>query len=490
MASQKIEQFSKEELLVLDENDISELWKKLGPELKAVASRFLGAGRSVEDSLGIANAAFHSLIRAIDAKDLVQEDQQIGLWPVLIETIDARLLEDQPEKDNAEGLEQSWVFTTLRRIGFKIAQNKAHQAGRRELAAKRGGNWTRTEVEPNDNPQNSSPAALAEFEELLAILKKYGEESKQPHMNDILRLKLQELSSKEIATSLGISEATVCRRLKELHRFIEELAPSTELDGEQVDFVTTTVRAYCAMRIPNVLKRVLSADDVVQETLIRLMNKGNKLNFGSAQSRSLICTIANRVIIDRLRAETADKRSPKHGRVISHQGTSSSSMLLPMPQGNVETPSRILMRDEAREVIGKAALKVLSEKEKLIFFLKYDEGLSNEEVGLLLDLTESAVRNIDYRLRKKIASALARTPEFESRAHQLQIFQIELLACSSARTSLLASVIEKDFAIPEENVKEVIRNLPHKFSLKMNYATASQLARKLIQAGAKVEIIG
>ena len=306
MASQKIEQFSKEELLVLDENDISELWKKLGPELKAVASRFLGAGRSVEDSLGIANAAFHSLIRAIDAKDLVQEDQQIGLWPVLIETIDARLLEDQPEKDNAEGLEQSWVFTTLRRIGFKIAQNKAHQAGRRELAAKRGGNWTRTEVEPNDNPQNSSPAALAEFEELLAILKKYGEESKQPHMNDILRLKLQELSSKEIATSLGISEATVCRRLKELHRFIEELAPSTELDGEQVDFVTTTVRAYCAMRIPNVLKRVLSADDVVQETLIRLMNKGNKLNFGSAQSRSLICTIANRVIIDRLRAETAD----------------------------------------------------------------------------------------------------------------------------------------------------------------------------------------
>ena len=148
------------------------------------------------------------------------------------------------------------------------------------------------------------------------------------------------------------------------------------------------------------------------------------------------------------------------------------------------------MRDEAREVIGKAALKVLSEKEKLIFFLKYDEGLSNEEVGLLLDLTESAVRNIDYRLRKKIASALARTPEFESRAHQLQIFQIELLACSSARTSLLASVIEKDFAIPEENIKEVIRNLPHKFSLKMNYATASQLARKLIQAGAKVEIIG
>ena len=224
MPSRKTEEFLKEELLVLDENDIAELWKKLGPELKVVASRFLGAGRSVEDSLGIANAAFHSLIRAIDAKDLVQEDQQLGLWPVLIKTIDARLFEDQPEKDNAEGLEQSWVFTTLRRIGFKIAQNKAHQAGRRELAAKRGGNWTRTEVEPNDNPQNSSPAALAEFEELLAILKKYGEESKQPHMNDILRLKLQERSSKEIATSLDISEATVCRRLKELRRFIEELS--------------------------------------------------------------------------------------------------------------------------------------------------------------------------------------------------------------------------------------------------------------------------
>ena len=224
MSLQKKEKFSKEELFVLDENDISDLWKKLGPELRAVASRFLGAGRSVEDSLGIANAAFHSLIRAIDAKDLVQEEQEIGLWPVLIKTIDARLMEDQAEEENAEGLEQSWVFTTLRRIGFKIAQNKAHQAGRSELAAKRGGDWKRTEIEPNDNAQTTSPAALAEFEELLVILKKYGEESKQPHMNDILRLKLQELSSKEIATNLDISEATVCRRLKELRRFIEELS--------------------------------------------------------------------------------------------------------------------------------------------------------------------------------------------------------------------------------------------------------------------------
>ena len=222
MPLQKIEEYSKEELLVLDENDISELWKKLGPELRAVASRFLGAGRSVEDSFGIANAAFHSLIRAIDAKDLVTEEQQIGLWPVLIKTLDPRLLEEQVEGELAEGLKQSWIFITLRRIGFKIAKDKARQSGRREQAAKRGGKWTRSEIEPEDNAKFASPSAFAEFEELLGILNRYARDSRQPHMVDILRMKLQELPSKEIAEALGISEATVCRRLKELRRFIEE----------------------------------------------------------------------------------------------------------------------------------------------------------------------------------------------------------------------------------------------------------------------------
>ena len=222
MQSQKIDEFSKEELLFLNEHDISELWKKLGPELRAVATRFLGAGRSVEDSVGIANAAFHSLIRAVDAKDLVTEEEKTGLWPVLIRSVDSPISEERQEGQKREGLEQSWVYTALRKIRFKIAKNKAHQSGRSELAAKRGGKWSRTEIEPEDKGSAMAPSALAEFEEMLQGLKQYAEQSKQPHMSEIIRMKLQELSSKEISEALDISEATVCRRLKEIRRFIEE----------------------------------------------------------------------------------------------------------------------------------------------------------------------------------------------------------------------------------------------------------------------------
>lgn len=86
-------------------------------------------------------------------------------------------------------------------------------------------------------------------------------------------------------------------------------------------------------------------------------------------SVALICTVANRVIIDCLREATAKKRTPENGKIISNQGA--SSMVLPMVQGNVETPSKILMRDEAGVVVWRVADQVLSEQQKLIFYLKH-----------------------------------------------------------------------------------------------------------------------
>lgn len=224
MSAEHSDEFQKEEILLLTDADIAELWEKLGPELRRVATRFLGAGRSVEDSVGIANAAFHSLIRAIDAKDLVDEEQKNGLWPVLIRTVDSKLVRESQDKDSESkhGMDQSWVMTTLKRVGFQIAKNKANEGGRRELAKKRGGGWQRQDLEPVVNPKSSTPLLLAEFEELLSLLKEYAEKSRQIHMCDILRMKLQGLTAKDIAVELEISEATVCRRLKELQRFIEE----------------------------------------------------------------------------------------------------------------------------------------------------------------------------------------------------------------------------------------------------------------------------
>ncbi|MDB2686892.1 ECF-type sigma factor [Mariniblastus sp.] len=223
MTSNETEDVTRQELLVLSEADIAELWRQLGPELRAVASRVLGGGPSVEDSIGLANAAFNSLIGRFDAKDMVAEEDRLGLWPVLIKTVDPHLIaETQEQGQDESGLKQPWIQTVLRRLGFSIAENKAKEAVRKKLAIKRGRNWNRVDVDPSQQKKESDPVWLAEFEELLGLVKQYAEASKQSFMCEILRLKLQDLSSKEIAHELGVGEATVCRRLKEIRRFIEE----------------------------------------------------------------------------------------------------------------------------------------------------------------------------------------------------------------------------------------------------------------------------
>ena len=65
MTSQETKYFriEEEEPLVLSENDIAELWGKLGPELKTVATRFIGVRSSVTDVIGIAKAAGDKVIR-------------------------------------------------------------------------------------------------------------------------------------------------------------------------------------------------------------------------------------------------------------------------------------------------------------------------------------------------------------------------------------------------------------------------------------------
>ena len=213
----------KQELLVLSESDIAELWRQLGPELRAVASRFLGQGPSVEDSIGLANAAFNSLIGRFDARDMVAEEDRLGLWPVLIKTVDPQLIaETRALNEDESGVHQTWIQTVLKRLGFKIAENKAKEVVRKKLAIKRGRSWNRVDVDPSHQNKENDPVWLAEFEELLRLVKQYAEDSKQSNMCAILRLKLQDCSSKEIALQLGVGEATVCRRLKEIRRFIEE----------------------------------------------------------------------------------------------------------------------------------------------------------------------------------------------------------------------------------------------------------------------------
>ena len=174
----------------LGDSEIADLWNQLGPRLRAVATKFLGTGRAIEDSEHIANAAFHSLIKRVNANGeagvILDEEQRDGLWPIAI----------------------------------AIARNKALQANRGESAAMRGGKMARNYADDFSDQVGDSPELFAELEELLDRLREYTEGDNITRQ--IVQQRLQGITSKQIAVNLKISESRVCRRLKELRRFLEE----------------------------------------------------------------------------------------------------------------------------------------------------------------------------------------------------------------------------------------------------------------------------
>jgi len=174
----------------LGEPEITELWNQFGPRLRAVATKFLGTGRSIEDSEHIANAAFHSLIKRVNADsafdNVLAEEQRDGLWPIAI----------------------------------GIARNKSRQANRDARASKRGGSMERSYPDEFPDKLGDDPRLFAELDELLDRLREYTEGDAVTR--GIVQQRLQGITSKQIAANLKVSESRVCRRLAELRRFLEE----------------------------------------------------------------------------------------------------------------------------------------------------------------------------------------------------------------------------------------------------------------------------
>ncbi len=168
----------------LEESEINTLWQQYGPKLRAVATRFLGAGRRIEDSEGVANAAFHSLIKRV-RKD--------------------------GERAEASDPYDLWA------LAIGIARNKARMANRKGKNAPNAIGEFAEEI-PDDN--SDDPSLFAELEELLLQLRAYTEENEL--LRSIVQRKLQGKTSKEIAAELGTSEPTVSRRLGQLKRYLEE----------------------------------------------------------------------------------------------------------------------------------------------------------------------------------------------------------------------------------------------------------------------------
>jgi RNA polymerase sigma factor for flagellar operon FliA len=75
-----------------------------------------------------------------------------------------------------------------------------------------------------------------------------------------------------------------------------------------------------------------------------------------------------------------------------------------------DTPETLALRNEAHELL-RAALRELPDQERQVAVLLYQRGLSQREVGVALQLTESRISQIHTKLRNALGLALSNSRE-------------------------------------------------------------------------------
>jgi RNA polymerase sigma factor (sigma-70 family) len=167
-----------------------------------------------------------------------------------------------------------------------------------------------------------------------------------------------------------------------------------------------------AGQIPVKLQRVFSLDDLAQETSVRITSRVDTQPATVEVTRAYVLAVARRGLIDQLRHYLARKRSPEGG-FINVCPTSSMNLLDQISQ-NTQTPSQINLKTEFWQEFRDKVDSLLNPQERELIDLHYDEGLTHEEIGRLLDRTVRAVHSALYRIRQKLKGELSKCPEYES----------------------------------------------------------------------------
>ena len=123
-----------------------------------------------------------------------------------------------------------------------------------------------------------------------------------------------------------------------------------------------------------------SAEDVLQDTFIKLWNNCNKVEF--AKVKSYIFTIANNLFLDSKRHEVVVR---KHEKSYIHQNTN-------------ESPEFLMIEEEFLEKVEKA-IADLPEKQRIVFMLSRFEKKKYKEIAEKLDIS---IKTVEKRMHSAL----------------------------------------------------------------------------------------
>ncbi len=131
------------------------------------------------------------------------------------------------------------------------------------------------------------------------------------------------------------------------------------------------------------------ADDVIQETFLRLWTKGQRFDPARAKLTTWLHNIAHNLVIDYFRG-----RNRLVGEPIPDQ---------PDEQGG---PAQNYTHLNLRAEISNAMM-VLPERQRSAIIMCYYQGMSNRDAAAVLDVTTDALESLMARGRRRLRSLLA-----------------------------------------------------------------------------------
>lgn len=175
-------------------------------------------------------------------------------------------------------------------------------------------------------------------------------------------------------------------------------------------------RAY-GPRIFYLAKRMIGndadAEDVTSEVLMQVVRKLHTFRGDSSLSTWLHKITVNAALALREKRANRAKRETATGDDVileNHTVESSNRVRLDRPQAH-QTPDDIVLADEQRQLIEEAIAK-LPTPFRDVYVLADIEGLPNQEIAEILDLSLAAVKSRLHRARLKMRDLLE--PHFDS----------------------------------------------------------------------------